>query len=831
MEFGLGLFLSLSFQEDRSFSLPSPPPKPIVPLPYTPPASPYPFPRPYVADHTNTASIPNGSALDKARAPPPRPLPLDFPNHVPKCQPKPLSRKRMSALRQAILALRRPTDNNEAVIELLNLHLTPDVPIDDLVPADFLPKRPYPYDAEFEDLLAEIRVENEDAFREVLRQAPKEGHSKPRITYSRNFYGSLEDMSRYMDSSEDNYFDATDDETDADGDSQMSETTESTPRKTTPMYKGLRLGNAAQVPSATRNGLARNLLKMVIHKFNCRDYDISMKERLRIRDVNLPQGLVMYHFMIGKVPTDRALARARYVEGPVMSVSIRHESVFNDALYSDLMKTREKAEVGDCLGAEVDLLRETGAALATALQRNREGRKKDPEHDRVTQDWWWARNPRWGGGEMKWGMLANEVFEDEDPSWSPEEFRLQTEKRDKAQDEMRKIDEIAKGNDRLSVEDMIAKSEKAASLSGGSDGASSPASLSAEQISNRISTLTPTENAIVAAPGPGNDEKPPKKKNRLTVPVSSSDTTTQETSSPTDTSSPSATNDSQTPSSATTTDGTGDATPPTPTSPNETSSSHSLYSQQLRNGSSSSVLTTTTIMPRQSISASRTAETKRKEEGEFKDGRRLMYTAPMRRKWFQQWKNVKPNVSSWDERVVWRRVGGPKLGQNLAAVGDTGPRETIVTGVRAADTEPTMPVPISSSGQGSADVDGDGFDEFFQLSCVNHHVALLKIRVSKRYLRWLETGSSDAPPEVSHSAPSMTQKDGTATKHKQAREITESDILQLKRSRYYDLLSVDERADFFTGLWRVMCWVMRDEANVKEELEKVMGLQNSSEDA
>ncbi|KPI37795.1 uncharacterized protein AB675_179 [Cyphellophora attinorum] len=825
MEFGLGLFLSLSLQEDRSFQLPSPLPKPVISLPHTPPASPYPFPHPIdpnwqcsrqstsAATTTSAAGLPESCSQVPAKATQPKTHVGSTAGHT---------------------RLRRPTDNNEAVIELLNLHLIPDVPIDDLVPADFLSNRPYPYDAEFEDLLAEIGIENEDAFREVLRQVPKEGRSKPRITYSRNFYGSLEDMSRYMDSSEDNYFDATDDDTDADGDSKMSDIANSTAKKTTPMYKGHRLGNAAQVPSATRNGLVRNLLKMVIHKFNCRDYDISMKERLRIRDVNLPQGLVMYHFMIGKVPTDRALARARYVEGPVMSVSIRHESVFNDKLYSDLMKTREKAEVGDCLGAEVDLLRETGAALATALQRNREGKKKDSEHDRVTQDWWWARNPRWGGGEMKWGMLANEVFEDEDPSWSPEEFRLQTEKRDKAQDEMRKIDEIAKGNDRLSVEDMIAKSEKAASLSGGSDGANPPTGLSAEQISSRISTLTPTENAIGATPGAENDEKPPKKKNRLTVPVSSSDNATEKTSSSTNTSSLAAYNDSQTP--ANTVDGIGDATPPTPTSPSETSSSHSLYSQQLRNGPSNPAMTTTRIMPRQSISASRTAETKRKEEGEFKDGRRLMYTAPMRRKWFQQWKIVKPNVSSWDERVVWRRIGCPEAMKDTAADEHKDTADGIVGGSPAADTKPATPAPTAFGDQERERYVADDFDEFFQLSCVNHHVALLKIRVSKRYLHWLETGS----PEASHSHPSTSttehndpalQKNGPPTKQKKSRDVTESDILQLKRSKYYDLLSVGERAEFFVGFWRVMCWVMSDETNVKEELENVAEQRNSSGDA
>ena len=831
MEHSLRLFLSLPLKRECPFASPSPSPQQPSTLPFSPPLTPY----PYLPNYPTAPA--NDDLANKPRPPPPRPLPLNFPKHVPECKPRPLGRQRMADLRKAIVSLRRPSDDNQTVIELLNLHIVPDVPLDEFLPTDFLTQRPYMYDTDLEAMLTELRIENEDAFREVLRQSPRDGRPKPRIAYSRNFFGNLEDISRYVDSTNDNYFDATEDEAgtsttkkDADGDCQMSTSgPTTTANKTKPMYKGPRLGNAAQLPAAVRSNAVRNILKMAIHKFNCRDYDISQKERLRIKDINLPPGLVMYNFVIARLPMDRALARARFVEGPVMSVSVRHESVFDEELYQDLIKTRERGEVGECLGPQVDLLRETGAALALALQRNREGKKKDAEYKRVTEEWWWTQQPRWGGGEVKWGMSANEVFEDEDPSWSPEEQKLQKEKRERTQAEMKKIEEAAeKDRNRVTISDMIARSEKEASHSSpvSSPGPSPTVGLLAEKTSNRIPTLTPTDGATVAAEDGSNgsdakvategDEKPPKKKNRLTVPVPSpspesgnapADNSINAIIAPahpqTDGSSDSTSSTSPTKVTATAPQSEPGfiAVSPTGSAPRELPRINSPFASLISRSTSGS----------HGGSSSRAAESKRKEDGEFKDGRRVMYTAPIRRKWFRDWTIVRPNASNWDEKVVWRRVGAPEVVSEMEqkdvapAVAERSSEQHDQPAKEAAmatdgQKPPSEQSPTTETKEQQPQADNDdSFDEIYQLSCVNHHVALLKVRVSKRYLRWLE---------------------GKETKPK---EMTEADILQLQRSKYYDLFNVAERTEFFEALWRVMCWLMRDESNHRQELQRVVG--------
>jgi hypothetical protein len=523
------------------------------------------------------------------------------------------------------------------------------------------------------------------------------------------------------------------------------------PSRVKPMYTGFRLGNLNQIPPSSRSSLVRNYLKMAMHKFSCRDYDISPRERLRIRDINIPQGLVMYNFVVARLPADRALARARHVEGPLMGVSVRHECIFHIELHQQLLaEGREKNEVGECLGSEVDLLREVGSLLTVAMQRRREGKKRDEELTRQTKDWWWASKPRFGGATMRWGMLANEVFEDEDPSWSPQERVLQMQKRSKAQDEMKKIEEAAnKSSQGLEVADLLAKTEQQAQAD--APVAVSPTAGLLSETSNRIPKLTPTSSATPAIESSDNAsslERPPKKKHRLTINERA-------------------------------------RMPPYPsqgTSPQEREDRR---------------------------------ERDREEKAEFKDGRRIMYTAPMRRKWFREWATVRPNGSTWDEKVIWRAFGSPADTRKY-------PDEVLTTEYEAANvaaniSEDQMASP-SAAGQGG----NGGYDDVFQLSCINHHVALVKLRVSNRYLRWLESGDLEAEfsktsnkDGIAASEPSNHNKSASASDVPMQEpdnsefKIRNDDILHVSRSRYYDLFDIEQRKELFTAIWRVMSWLCR----------------------
>ena len=659
-----------------------------------------------------TKAPPPENLLDRERAPPARPLPLEFPDYKPPSSSEPLSHQRMKRLRQTISQFKKPSDASDALFAHFNINLETDVPLSSFVPKGYFEQRPFLFDTDLTTMLKELDLNNEDAYREVLRIPPLEGRTKPRLAYSRNFFASLEDMSRYWDDSKDDYYKVPmgADGTDPDGDHDMKDANGSAaaapPLSPVPntgydfmassrlkmpgdfpsssssttddesssdnaslfssipagpqrlVYKGHRLGNAAQMPPTTRLSAIRSFTKMLTHKFNCRDFDNGVRERLKIRDVLVPPQLVMYSFAICRVPNERELARGRFVEGPVMGVSCRHEVVWRRESGERLLKGdgdedgdegkwkgRGKDEVGDVLGEEFDFLKEVGGLLALALQRARgeEGKGKKEEYwQKEVEGWWWAKKERWGGGETKWGQLSCEGFEDEDPSWSPRETELQMEKREKEEAE-KKLEEV-KSED-LKVEDLMAKDDK-------------------------------------ATDGDRGDKQPLKKRSRLGLP------------------------------------------------------------ERMRKGSERS---------KKQVEA----------KVEYRDGRRVMFVPGNKRKWYEDWKEVRPNSSPWDDKVIYKRIG-------------------------------------KEEGE---------FDDVFQIGSVNHHVCLTRMRVSRRYLRWIEKGVIDEKNEGG------TEED--------------EDVVKIQRSPWFDLFDVEQRKEFLVGLWRVMCWLNRNEVS-ELEVEKMEKLRKEA---
>ncbi|KIX10349.1 uncharacterized protein Z518_01431 [Rhinocladiella mackenziei CBS 650.93] len=629
------------------------------------------------------AIAPGGeSLLDKERNPPAKPIPLEFPSYVPPRCGSPLSRRHMRTLCRDLVSIRKPLDVQDSHVTHLNIQLNENVSLAEMIPNKHFESRPFLYDNDLSAMLTELEIDNEDAYREVLRLPPLEGRKKPRLTYSRNFYASLEDMSRYWDGSKDNYYEVDANEAenpatkptspnadneqqgprlegdvemkDASGNPQVSQdgndhnsndniatdtasnsgTVEIPTRpKLRPVYKGHRLGNGEQMSPGTRVAAVRNLVKMATHKFNCRDYEISTREKFRIRNINLPS--VYYNFCVAKLPADVKLARARMVEGPLIAVHCRSEVRF---------KSRDGllGPTSDFVGEKYDLFREVGGLLMLAKQRAREGQKlsKEPREDQ-----WWAIKTRWGGGETKWGQLANEIFEDEDPSWSPEERRLQLEKRAKEEGERKRADAAS-----------------AADLN----------SLKPEDLMSNTSA---------------SNERPKKKKK------SGED-----------------------------------------------------------NASS-------------------------KDKAEYKDGKRLMYTPPLRRKWYQDWLKIRPNSPNWDEKIIYKRIGM----QN------------------------------QENGKG-------GWDDVYMISSVNHHACVLRMSVHEKYLEWLETGKTlqehrKAPGEHASGPTSDTKQEH---------------VLYVSRSQWYDLFDIEQRKELLGGIWRLLCWINRDELP-REEFEKMEELRRKQQ--
>lgn len=560
----------------------------------------------------------------------------------------------MKAFQGSILRCRKPSDLGDSQLAHLNIHVEHEVPLSEFIPVGHFESRPFLYDADLTTALNELEYDNQDAFREVMRLPPLDGKPKPRLTYSRNFFASLEDMSRYWDCTKDEYFEIPVEDTpndsgrmdkrsesrgnnveDEPGDVTMTGTNEDEQKSSIgrensrnvenhsgvtednnmasnskkQVYRGYRIGNGEQMSPGTRAAAVRNFLKMAIYKFGCRDYDLSPQEKMRIGHVNLP--MAQYNFCVAKVPADMKSARARMVEGPVLAAYMRNDTTFRQRDGCNGANT-------PLFGEPFDFSREIGAHLMLAMQRARRGKEKPvPSPDSQ----WWTTKVRWGGGPSKWGSLANEVYEDEDPSCSPLERQLQIERRQREEDEKRKLGnkEIDPKARSLEIEDLIASHER------------------------------------------------PAKKKRSTE------------------------------------------------------------------------------------------NAEKLNEGELHDGRRLVYIAPARRKWYRDWVKLRPNAPSWDDKIIYRSIGK-----------DTGP-----------------------------------FDTIFMVSSANHHVCLTRLIVHEKYIEWLETGQT-----VSKHYDQLDDEDPNLC------------ILRFSRSKWYDMFDIEQRKEFLIGLWRVLCWLHRDECP-KEEFEKM----------
>ena len=626
----------------------------------------------------------------REREPPSRPISLEFPSYAPPFHPQSLDTSSSSSIRDRICHIKSFAEISDAELSRLNIKFDHDVDPSQLLPSDQLSQRPYPFDEDLDAMLTEISVDNQDAFREILRMEPLPGHPKPRLAYARNFFGSLEDMARYWDTSMDTYYHVPADKDISrkpsgavagrtsrasseqssktvngtsgngsadvemtDAESTTPKTDESEPTKTKEVYKGYRFGNGEQFNPGTRVALVKNLLKMATHKFQCRDHEPipAPREKLVIRGVKLQS--VQYHFCLARIPKDSKLARARMVEGPLMAVHCREEIRFkqNPRLASAEAlpgcSTEGTSQVPSkpaspqipaigpgFVGERFDLFREIGCMLILAAQRAREGKSKDQYSG---ADKWWIAENRFGGGPLKWGQLASEVYEDEDPSWSPEEKRLQEVKRRRDADE-KESGKNGKGPikpTQISINDLMAN------------------------------------NAPNLPNVPGEPLTGPRKKKL------------------------------------------------------------------------------------------RSLERPPGKEEEMKDGKKLMYVPQFRKKWYQDWQRLKPNTPLWDDKIIYKHIGK---------------RDT------------------------------SEFDDVYMISSVNHHVALLRMKVHPDYLAWLESGKSVSQEEAD---------DGLR-----------KDVLYVQRTTWFDMFDVQARKEFLTVLWRVMCWLNRDYID-QAEYDKTMERRNA----
>lgn len=79
------------------------------------------------------------------------------------------------------------------------------------------------------------------------------------------------------------------------------------------------------------------------------------------------------------------------------------------------------------------------------------------------------------------------------------------------------------------------------------------------------------------------------------------------------------------------------------------------------------------------------------------------------------------------------------------------------------------------------------------LSSINHHVAILHLRVHRHYVQCVTQGQG-----IPYESDSSEQQPWH--------------VLSLRRTSWYDLMDVDQRIEVFQGLWRVFHYLMRENA-------------------
>ncbi|KAE8349990.1 hypothetical protein BDV28DRAFT_140017 [Aspergillus coremiiformis] len=111
----------------------------------------------------------------------------------------------------------------------------------------------------------------------------------------------------------------------------------------------------------------------------------------------------------------------------------------------------------------------------------------------------------------------------------------------------------------------------------------------------------------------------------------------------------------------------------------------------------------------------------------------------------EKWKLVQPGPGLWDKRMRYIQIG----------------------------KDPESP-----------------FDDIYMVSSINHHLAILHLRVHRRYIDIITFGESEFPSD---------SKTAGQPWH----------VLQLRRTKWYDLFNAEERVEIFKGLWSIFHHLLR----------------------
>lgn len=308
--------------------------------------------------------------------------------------------------------------------------MTPDVSLPDLVPdpsclpdfdrwdaltrgqahavdaeprPDLCNGRASPGAAKYVELRQGLLTDNERAFRAVRRIAPRQGEQYVRLGYCHEFFRYLESITGFWDDTSAST--RPDKSTDQNPSANGGE--EADPIAEVNSYSFYRTSTGTAMPAQYRTNLFTSFLKLVTYDFSCNIMSRQGPEpRLYIKSSVITSSAANprhSYFSSGcnflfRMPLDRDAAKRGIIDGPIAAVSPRHTTLFPP-------RGQERESV-------IDLSREIVAALITAQNRAREGRKEE----RIGKDAWWATKRRWGGGPGGPVGKEEEIMESKDLS-------------------------------------------------------------------------------------------------------------------------------------------------------------------------------------------------------------------------------------------------------------------------------------------------------------------------------------------------------------------------------------------------------------------------------
>ncbi|KAL9002149.1 MAG: hypothetical protein Q9188_004911 [Gyalolechia gomerana] len=352
---------------------------------------------------------------DKPRAAPARPKALDFPQYQNQGD---LNAARGYAQDFDRLFVDLEKSVSPTIIEAFNISLVGNVPLDQLVPSEYLPLKewlqdpstvpkapatdrgpkklsngiPVPSHRDFYARAKELLYSTDDAF-DSVSGTQNTGRSStqppPRLSHTHKFFQNLHLVADYWDTSKDNYMTTTTTPTTESSNSNNENNTEET-------YTGRRQGAPHQMHPIHREDTISAFLELAIwpHRCTLQSSSCSLTRKLLFQQRRY---LPIQHISTAvcrSITTDRKKARSGILEGPLMGVHCRNTTTFR----------KEGENLGEGREELMDLLHEVGAALLVAQKRVREGKTEEL----IWKGKFWAEGRKRHLGEVGGGKQDRE---------------------------------------------------------------------------------------------------------------------------------------------------------------------------------------------------------------------------------------------------------------------------------------------------------------------------------------------------------------------------------------------------------------------------------------